>query len=182
MRKLIGGAVLVASLVGIPAVAAAQHSDAKHEFGVDLALAYVKCDGCEGFVALGTPIDLRVGFISGAKLTIEPRITLAYISDDTDFGGTGDPQSDFDLGANITYGMQSNRSGLYLTGGAAIDLLSAGGASESFFSVNVGVGTRVGYGSGALRLEAFVDNQFEKTGVAPSILSFGARVGLSLWH
>ena len=181
MRKLIGSAVLLASLVGIPAVAAAQHSDAKHEFGIDLGLAYVSPDGGDGFFVLGTPIDVRVGFVSSGKLMFEPRLTLLYTSDVSGGGGAGSGY-DFDLGLNLLYG-NDHKAGMYFTVGGAVELVDGGGGSESFLSINGGIGTRSGYGSGALRLEAFVNYDLENTNaLTPSVLSIGARVGLSLWH
>lgn len=188
MRKLLGSALVAAALVAVPAVAAAQgmaHGAAKHEFGVDLAFAYSSPDGGDGFFQIGTPVDLRVGFISGEKLTVEPRIALFYTSDLTS-GGGGDGGYDFGLGLNLTYGMSpgGNRSGLYLTGGAAIELVDFGGGTNgSLISLNAGIGTRSAYGSGAFRPEAFFRYDLENTDLgAPSVMSFGLRLGLSLWH
>ena len=187
MRKLLGSALVVAALVAAPAMAAAQgtHSAAKHEFGVDLAFAYSSPDGGDGFFQIGTPVDLRVGFISGEKMTIEPRITLFYTSD-LSSGGGGDGGYDFGLGLNLTYGMSpgGNRSGLYLTGGAGLELVDfGGGVNGSLISLNAGIGTRSAYGSGAFRPEAFFRYDLENTDLgAPSVMSFGLRLGLSLWH
>ena len=46
--------------------------------------------------------------------------------------------------------------------------------------LNGGVGTRVPYEAGAIRLEAFGRYGFE--GDLPGVWDLGARVGLSLWH
>ncbi len=185
MRKLIGSVALVAALA-IPAAAAAQmeHGAAKHEFGVDIGFVYSSPDGGDGYFNIGTPVDLRVGFVSGAKLTIEPRLTLLYTSDLSQ-GGGGDSGYDFDLGLNLTYGMGpgGNRKGLYLTGGAAVNLFDFGASSESIISFNGGIGTRSGYGDGAIRPEAFFMYRLENSDAfIPSEISFGLRLGLSLWH
>ena len=186
MRKLLGSALVAVALVAAPAVAAAQGSSAaKHEFGVDLAFAYVSPDGGDGFFNIFSPVDLRVGFISGQKMTIEPRVTIAYTSDLTG-GGGGDAGYDFGLGLNLTYGMSpgGNKSGLYLTGGAGVELLDfGGGTSGSLISFNAGLGTRSPWGSSAFRPEAFFNYALENTDLgAPSVMSFGLRLGLSFWH
>jgi hypothetical protein len=176
MRKLIGGAVLLASLVGIPAVAAAQHSDAKHEFGVDIGIMYSKPDQLDGVFQIGTPVDVRVGFVSSGSMMLEPRFSLLFLS------GSGSSATLADLGLNVLFG-KDQRAGMYFTAGGSMLLASGGGTSATGFSVNGGIGTRSGYGSGALRLEAFVKYDLESTDLGrPNTLNIGARVGLSLWH
>ena len=181
MRKLLGGAVVAAALVAAPAVASAQAAGAKHEFGVDVAFTYLSPDGLDSYFNFATPVDLRVGFISGDKMTIEPRVSLLYTSDLSQ-GGGGDGGYTFDLGANLTYGMSpgGNKSGLYITGGAAINLIDlGGGTSGSIISLNAGIGTR----KGNFRPEAFFKYALENTDLgAPSTMAFGVRLGLSLWH
>src|SRR5574341_1840533 len=187
MRQLIGSAVLVASLAGVPAAAVAQHMDAKHELGVDLGIVYNKLgSGCSvdcGSVSIGTPVDVRFGFVSSGALSFEPRFTLGYIS------GGGDHILTFSPDVNLLYRMGSStaRKGMYLTGGAGISLVSAsiGGTSSSAsqLSVNGGIGTRVPYESGAWRLEAFFRYNLENSGKGiPSSIDIGARIGISLWH
>ncbi len=74
MRKLIGRTTLVAALTLAPALAAAQHSmAAKHEFGVDLGFVYSKPSGGTSIITFGTPVDVRVGFVSKGSLMFEPR-------------------------------------------------------------------------------------------------------------
>ena len=175
-------AVLFAlALIGA-SVGAAQDQPAKNEFGADVAFTYVSPDGGESFFTFATPVDLRVGFLLGTAATIEPRLTALYISKAGDFDGDGslDSFSDIGLGANVTYGLGAggNRRGLYITGGAAIELISAG-QSENLVSFNGGVGTR----SGLLRAEAFVGYVLENTTLGtPNTLTFGARLGVSLWN
>lgn len=181
MRKLIGGVALVAALVTLPAVAAAQmeHGAAKHEFGVDIAFSYVSPDGGESFFAFGTPVDLRVGFIAGEKLTVEPRLSLFVASDDQ-FGET---IFDYSLGLNLLYGMQSNKQGMYVTVGGSYTVADFGASNSTALTLNGGIGTRAGYGSGVVRPEVFVAYILENLddGV-PSTILFGLRLGLSLWH
>lgn len=185
MRKLIGGAVLVAALV--PMVAAAQHMDAKHEFGVDVGVVYNKLgSGCStdcGSMNIGTPVDVRVGLMGSGPLSFEPRFTFSYLS------GGGDHILFFTPDLNLLYRMGSStaQKGLYLTAGVGMALTSAsiGGTSSSAsqLSINGGVGTRMPYGSGAWRLEAFVRDNLENSGKGiPASLDIGARIGLSLWH
>src|SRR5512144_713510 len=63
MRRLSG--TLVAALALVPAMAAAQHSmeNAKHELGVDLGVLYSKPKGSDGVFSIGTPVDVRIGFV-----------------------------------------------------------------------------------------------------------------------
>ena len=184
MRKLLGGAVAAVALMAAPTVAAAQGA-AKHEFGADLAFVYNSPDGLDGYFNIFTPVDLRVGFMSGEKMTWEPRVTLLYTSDNSQ-GGGGDAAYAFDLGLNLTYGMspQGNKGGMYLTGGAAVQLIDlGGGTSGSIIAFNGGLGTRSAWGSGAFRPEAFIEYALENTDLGvPSTISFGVRLGYSLWH
>ena len=176
MRKLISGAVLVASLVGIPAVAAAQHGDAKHEFGVDLGIVYTKESNVDGIFSIGTPVDVRVGFVSSGSMMFEPRFSLLFLSQSGNSGTLAD------LGVNVLFG-KDQRAGMYFTAGGSMLLASGGGSTATGFSVNGGIGTRSGYGSGALRLEAFVKYDLESADFGRlNTLNIGARVGLSLWH
>ena len=148
------------------------------EFGVDLGVAVVKPSGGSSIFEFGTPVDGRVGFVSKGKLMFEPRCTLAYAS------SSGSSAYDFDLGLNLLYGMGEggNHSGPYLTVGGSVDLEKIV-TSETFIAFNGGVGTRMGYGSGAIRLEAFVMDHLKKSSIGfPNTLTIGARVGLSLWH
>jgi hypothetical protein len=57
------------------------------------------------------------------------------------------------------------------------------GVSTSQFGFNGGLGTRVPYESGVIRLEAFTQYLLKNTSKGlPNTLNIGARVGLSLWH
>ena len=183
MRRLRGG--LVAALALVPAMAAAQHGmeNPKHELGVDLGVLYSKPKGGDGVFSIGTPVDVRIGFVSGGKLEVEPRFTFNYAS------GGGDNAYVFTPDINLLFGLSAdgNRKGPYLTVGAGVDLthVSVGGisASASQFNFNGGIGTRVPYESGAFRLEAFARYLLKNTSKGlPNTLDIGARIGLSLWH
>jgi outer membrane protein with beta-barrel domain len=183
MRRLKG--VLVAALALVPAMAAAQHSmeNPKHELGVDLGIMYSKPKGGDGVFSIGTPVDVRIGFVSGGKLEVEPRFTFNYAS------GGGDNAYVFTPDINLLFGLSAdgNRKGPYFTAGAGVDLthVSIGGvsASTSQFNFNGGIGTRVPYESGAFRLEAFARYLLKNTSKGlPNTLDIGARIGLSLWH
>ncbi|HEV8265799.1 MAG TPA: outer membrane beta-barrel protein [Gemmatimonadales bacterium] len=189
MRKLIGTALLAAGVLVTPSLAVAQmaHAGAKHEFGVDLGIAYSKPDGGDGMVLIGTPVDLRVGFVSQGKVMFEPRFTFSFNSkggiDTTTFEATS--AYTFTPGVNvlIAMGTGGHRAGMYVTVGAAYDIVDLGDFSASQFSINGGIGSRSAYGSGAFRPEAFIRYDLENTsdGIA-SALTFGVRLGLSLWH
>lgn len=170
LRKFV--AVLFALALLGTTVSAAQDA-AKYEFGVDLGFVYHSPDVGDSYFTIGTPVDVRVGFISGEKLTFEPRVQFSYISD-----VGGDAFYTSDLGLNVTYGMQGNRNGLYLTAGANAILVGALGETASTFGFNGGIGTR----SGMLRAEAFGAYQMENTDKGiPADTQFGVRLGLSFW-
>lgn len=177
------GIAFAVALAGMPSIAAAQH-----EFGADLAVVYKKPSGGDGAVVIGTPVDLRVGFRAGDRLTIEPRISVFYNSK----GGLDSSLNEVATYTlvphlNVLWAFRSNRSGPYVTAGAGFDIehaaLGAASFTTSQFSVNGGIGTRVPYEAGAIRLEAFGRYWFKNTSKGlPNELDVGVRVGLSLWH
>lgn len=181
---------LTALLLVAPAVAMAQHDmsamghDAKHELGVDLGIVYAKPSGGDGVIQIGTPVDVRIGFVSSGKLEVEPRFAFSYAS------GGGNNAYSFRPDVNLLFGLgaDKNKKGPYVTVGAGVDLThlkisGAGSASASQFSINGGIGTRAPYESGAFRLEAFTRYLFKNTSKGlPNTLDIGARIGLSLWH
>ncbi len=185
MRKLIGGMMLVAVLVTLPALAQAQRraagasGGAKHEFGVDVFAGYVKPDGVDGGIVIATPIDVRVGLNPSAKMMWEPRFAFGFST------VNGVTAYEFDPGVNVLFasGPGGNRSGMYLTGGAGLHLEDTGAVNGTAFSVNAGVGWRKPYGSGAWRYELGFQYQSESTDLnLPSQIAIGARLGISLWH
>lgn len=190
MRRL-KGVVLILAALTVPAVARAQMGMPKHEFGVDLAASYTKigsgCSSdCSGFIAT-TPVDVRIGFLTGGPLSVEPRFTFSYVS------ASGSHALMFDPDINVLFRIGQGSGlhhmmGLYVTGGVGIAILNAkisGGTSETTtqLSVNAGVGTRAAFGSAAFRPEAFFRYNFENSGKGvPSSIDVGARIGLSFFH
>lgn len=181
MRRAFGSTLLAAGLVLAPALAAAQHSMGAmpaHEVGVDLSMAYLKPSGGTGFFSLGTPVDVRLGFVMASGWTLEPRVILALQSG----GGTTLHNFDLDLNALFPVG-GTYRKGMYLTVGAGADFVGGGGTSGTLAQFNGGIGTRVPYESGAIRLEAYLKYHLQNTSLlVPNTLEIGGRVGLSLWH
>jgi hypothetical protein len=185
MRKVIGGMAAVAVLMSVPALsqaqrrAAAASGGAKHEFGVDVGVAYVKPDQVDGGIVLGTPIDVRVGLVGRGKMMWEPRFSLAFST----LGGN--TTYEFSPGVNVLFANSpgGHRRGMYFTGGAGLNLGDFGGGSGTAFSVNGGVGWRKPYGNGAWRYELGLQYDSESAELGqPSTISIGARVGISLWH
>jgi hypothetical protein len=167
-----------------PAIAAAQHTMGgmpAHEAGVDLSLAYFKPSGRSGVFMLGTPVDVRLGFIMQSGWTLEPRVILKYAS------GGGASAHNFDLDVNALFPMGAGatyKKGMYLTVGGGLDFTgSSTTASGTVLQINGGIGTRVPYESGAIRLEAYAKYHFQDTAIGfPNTFEIGGRVGLSLWH
>ena len=190
MRKLLSGIGFVALLVSVPALANAQRraaaptGGATHEFGVDFGLAYYDPDGGESGFKIGTPVDVRVGFVSAKKLQWEGRLILDY---DSKGAGT-EAAYVIAPGINALYAMNraTNRNGMYLTGGAGLNLVKFGATSATGFSLNAAVGWRKPAGNAALRYELGIKYDLEASDgaivVIPKTLSIGGRVGLSFWH
>lgn len=190
MDKLGRKALVTTLLLVAPAIAAAQHGrssmdhEAKHELGVDMAIVYSKPSGGDGIMAIGTPVDVRIGFVTSGTLEVEPRFSFDFAS------GGGNKAYSFSPDINLLFGLSADqhKKGPYVTVGAGVDLThiklgGLGSASTSQFNLNGGIGTRVPYESGAFRLEAFARYHLENTSQGlPNTLDFGARIGLSLWH
>ncbi len=187
MQQWIGRVALIGTLGAVPAAAAAQHAmQPKHEFGADIALFYEHLSlfsVTSNQVVVGTPVDLRIGFMAGDKLVVEPRIFFLYASKggSTGFGSTSAYVFTPDL--NFLVAFRDNKKGPYLTLGVGGDLSKQSQITTGRPTINGGLGTRVPYESGAIRLEAFGRYAFknEPNGV-PTALDIGVRIGLSLWH
>jgi len=193
MQHVFRRAVATAALALLPSFATAQHSmshmeNPQHEVGVDLIGFYQHQSliggGSFNHVLVMTPVDLRAGFLSGDKLSVEARLVFQYDSK----GGvdtltlTSKASYVFTPDVNLLWGFQSNKHGPYFTAGAGVSLQNFG-VSTSQFGFNGGLGTRVPYESGVIRLEAFAQYLLKNTGKnLPNTLNIGARVGLSLWH
>ena len=192
MRRTFESILVVAGMVLAPALAAGQHAGMAmpaHEFGADLTLYYGSqslAGTSQSHFAIGTPVDFRLGFVSSKTMVIEPRLALSYDSKSffTDYT-TSVLLLNPDVNFLFNTGRGNYKQGMYLTAGAGLNLtaIGNGGGSAAQFEVNGGVGTRVPYESGAIRLEGFVKYVTKNTSKAlPSDLEIGGRVGLSLWH
>jgi hypothetical protein len=190
MRKLIGGIVLTAIALSLPAAAEAQRRAAaapagpKHEFGVDLSLAYVSpnADGVDGGISLITPVDVRLGFVprAGKKLMWEPRLAVNFntVGGETNYIFT--PQVNA-LFANSPGG---HRRGMFFGGGAGLVMGDLGGGSGTAFKVEAGIGWRKPWGSAGWRYELGVSYVSESAELGPfaDYIAIGGRIGISLWH
>ena len=188
MSRVFARLPLSAILAFLPAALAAQHTmghmeNPQHEVGVDL-IGFYQHQSLSGqsfnrIVAM-TPVDLRAGFLSGKKLSVELRLVFQY--DSKSVVDTSKSSYVFNPDVNLLWGFESNKHGPYFTAGAGVDLRNLG-VSTSQFGFNGGLGTRVPYESGVIRLEAFTQYLFKNTSKnLPNTLNIGARVGLSLWH
>lgn len=183
MRKLIGGMVFAAIALSLPAAAMAQRraaaGGARHEFGVDLGLAYVKPQNISGGIIIRTPVDVRFGFVpTRGNMMWEGRLTANINT----VGGT----TDYLLtpGVNVLFANSpgGHRRGMYLTGGAGLALGDFGGGSGTAVQLNAGVGWRKPYGSAAWRYELGFRWTSENANLGPSTIEIGGRIGISLWH
>jgi hypothetical protein len=196
MRKLTSTLVAAVALVALPHLALAQRarsasSGPKNEIGVDLGAAYSHTgSGCNtdcGGLGIGTPIDVRWGFMSKGPLSFEPRFSLNYLSGPNAGGGH---VLVFNPDLNVIYRMKRStpRRGMYLTGGLGLAIANSapsGGSSTTAtqLSLNGGVGKRIPMESNAWRVEGFLRYNFENNGKGvPSSFDIGARLGMSFWR
>ena len=189
--RLVRGVALLVSLAGIPVVGAAQHAEGKHEVGVDVTIAFnylgsqsgVSCSADCGTFSINTPVDVRIGIVSGTAWSFEPRFGIAYSSNV--FNGGSALQ--LTPGVNVLYALKGNaHRGAYVTGGLGVLYLDigGGGGSATQLSLNGGVGTRVPWESAAVRIEGYLRYRFEAIGGIDLYSSYeiGTRIGFSLWH
>jgi len=180
--------VLAALALSLPAAAQAQRraaapSGAKHEFGVDVGLAYVSSNitGVDGGIVMVTPLDVRFGFVPrSGKMMWEPRLTLNFstVGGNTTYLFT--PQVNM-LYSNSTGG---HRRGMYFTGGAGLVLGDGGAGSGTAVKLEGGIGWRKPYEGAAWRYEfglQWVSSSAE-LGLAADYIAIGGRIGISLWH
>ena len=142
MRRLTSTLVAGVALVALPHLALAQRRAAangpKNEIGVDLGAEYNHtgsgCTASCGGLGVGTPIDVRWGFMASGPLSFEPRFSLSYLS------GSASPIGGhvlaFNPDLNVLYrmGTSTARKGLYLTGGLGLGITNAapsGGSSTT---------------------------------------------------
>jgi hypothetical protein len=155
----------------------------RHEFGVDVGLAWVSPEGpADSRFRIGSPVDIRVGFGSRGRLMWEPRFGIAY--DSEGFSGSATYAFTPQLVALYSMTPQRHRRGMYLFGGAGVNFMDVtGGNAGTTFTVGGGVGTRKRYGDAAIRLEAGLRYDTEDaSALMPAQFSIGTRVGLSFWH
>jgi len=192
MPQLLQRVATIVAVTVMPALAAAQQNmshmeNPKHEIGVDI-IGFYQHQSLGGVsfnhVVVMTPVDLRAGFLSGAKLSVEARLVFAYDSKggvDTASLSTKSSYV-FNPDVNLLWGFVSNRHGPYFTAGAGVNLQNFG-VSTTQIGFNGGLGTRVPYESGVIRLEGFAQYLLKNTGKGlPNTLNIGVRAGLSLWH
>src|SRR6266480_3235 len=130
MRKVTGTLLAAVALVALPQMASAQRhaasgggGGAKNEFGVDVGAAFGHvgsgCTASCGTFEMGTPVDLRVGFI-GKSFNVEPRVTFSYLSQ----GGGHVMLFTPDVNFLKPMGNSTSHKGLYLTAGAGVNIIS----------------------------------------------------------
>jgi hypothetical protein len=188
----------VRQLIGITAAGmlfagALEAQTPRHEFGIDLGIASAKPDDGERALVIGTPIDVRVGFVTASPWMLETRFSFEYIGVDE-----GSALS-FVPGVNLLWRLGpgtglANQMGPYVTvgGSAEYSRFSSDAADDSEsatqFGLNVGIGTRLAWGTAAFRPELFFAKVFESGDIdddeifLPAGTAFGLRVGISLWR
>ena len=187
MLKVFGGMVLAAVALSLPATSHAQRraaaasnmGGAKHEFGVDVGVFYVKPQNISGGILIQTPVDVRFGFVpSSGNMMWEGHLTtnINTVGGNTTYLLT--PGVDV-LFSNTPGG---HRRGMFFGGGAGLVLGDLGAGSGTAVQLRAGVGWRKPYGSGAWRYELGFQWQSDNAHLGPSAIAIGGRVGISLWH
>jgi hypothetical protein len=184
--KNVRATLVLAALVVVPALAVAQQVP-KHEFGVDLAAVYSipSCSGCSGHVfTLGTPVDVRVGFLARGPLSFEVRFSGALSS--ASGGGSSFTAISLGPGLNLLYRLsgKSERENVYFTAGGQLEYSKLTGSDASTdFTLDAGLGMRRPWGSAASRAEAFGAYTFKNTkSGTPAMIHIGLRLGVSFFH
>jgi hypothetical protein len=150
---------------------------------VDVGLAWVSPNVGNSRIQVGSPLDLRIGFVSRGRLMWEGRVGLAFDSE-----GAGNAAYAFTPQVVALYSMKArrHRAGTYLFGGAGLNFGSIGSPAVNgwtTFSLGGGVGTRKRLGNAALRFEGGLRFDTEDSGAGmPSRFSLGVRTGLSFWN
>jgi len=185
MRKLFGGLVMAALALSLPATVSAQRraaapmGGAKHEFGIDVGVAYVKPQNISGGILIQTPVDVRIGFVpSRGNMMWEGRLT----ADINTVGGT--TRYLLTPGVNVLFSNTpgGHRRGMFFGGGAGLVLADGGAGSGTAVQLHAGVGWRKPYESAAWRYEVGFQWQSDNANIGPSSIAIGGRVGISLWH
>ena len=187
VRQLIG--ITAAGLVFAGALEA---QTPRHEFGIDLGIASVKADEGERVLMIGTPIDVRIGFVTASPWMLETRFGFEYL------GADDGSLLSFSPGLNLLWRLGpgtglANQMGPYVTVGGNAEYarfssdITDESESATQLGVNVGIGTRLAWGSAAFRPELFFQKSFESGEVedddfVPAGTAFGLRVGISLWR
>jgi hypothetical protein len=187
----------VRQLIGITAAGmlfagALEAQTPRHEFGIDLGIASTKVDDGDRLLMIGTPIDVRIGFVTASPWMLETRFGFEYV------GADEGSLLSFRPGVNLLWRLGpgtglANQMGPYVTVGGSVDYarFSSDAADESEsatqLGLNVGIGTRLAWGSAAFRPELFFAKAFESGDIedddfVPAGTAFGLRVGISLWR
>lgn len=164
-----------------------------YEFGVDLGITSTKRDGIDGRTfRIGSPVDVRIGFVTSGPLMLETRFRLGYTRTE-DAWGLGVGPSLNVLWRLVPGKGYANQMGPYLTAGAGLEYSRARGPatngtqSATQFGVTLGLGSRIGWGTAAFRPDLFIHRGFESHTLGdrqhvPANSTIGARVGISLWR
>ena len=170
--------------------ATAQAQTPRHEFGVDMGIASIKYDGEDRFLRVAAPIDVRIGFVAASALSFETRFAFEYLRDDdaSEMHLTPGINAIWKLGPGTGL---ANQMGPYITGGLSLEYFRESFEDESDsatqFGANIGIGTRLGWGSTAFRPELFFHKGFEKGSETdddfiPGLTAIGVRLGVSFWR
>ena len=186
MRKLLGGMVLAAVAVALPASAMAQRrattssmGGAKHELGIDLGVAYVKPQNISGGLRIQAPVDVRIGFVpSSGNMMWEGHAAVLINT----VGGSTTYQLNPSVHVLFANSPGRHRNGMYLTGGAGLILADFGGGSGTAVQLGAGVGWRKPYEGAAWRYEVGFVYTSDNAQIGPSSIAIGGKIGISLWH
>lgn len=160
---------------------------------MDLGVTSTKRDGFDGrILRIGSPVDVRLGFVTSRPLMLETRFRLGYTRSEDAWGLSLGPS--LNLLWRLVHGSgYANQMGPYLTAGAGVEYTRVRGPatngtqSATQLGVTLGLGSRIGWGTAAFRPELFIHRVFESHTPGdpqhvPASSTVGARLGISLWR
>ena len=192
MMRLLKRLVMLAGVVTLASSTLDAQGAPKLEFGVDLRVMSSKLDvpQAERVFSIGTPVDVRIGFVRSQPLMLETRFTFTH-------NGSCDASfTSFAPSLNV-HGRLGDGAGLhnqmapYLTAGLLMQMLRASNDNDSNsqtrYGLTAGAGTRIAWGTVAFRPEVFMARHFEKGELAdddfvPGEFAFGVLFGLSFYR
>lgn len=195
--KSLRAAIIVTIVAVAPALALAQQAAPKVELGADLTVQYLKPEGNDGIIHIGSmlmtgdvelmtiPVTFRLGLVSEGPTSFEARLAAGLTSIT---GSGGHTYYSIAPGLNVLRRLRGKAANdnTYVTAGASVNVFGYSGSLSShtygIISFNAGLGMRRPWGTGASRGEFFIAYTLENTSLgSPNYVNIGVHLGVSLF-